>query len=92
MRLILLSSLLLSTFATGAKSPDKRVLPGSLMRKIDATNSAKLWRLVLTSMQQQQSAGERREEEVEKLVKELTSERFKGVPTATARMVNDLLR
>ena len=80
MRLILLSSLLLSTFATGAKSPDKRVLPGSLMRKIDATNSAKLWRLVLTSMQQQQSAGERREEEVEKLVKELTSERFKGVP------------
>lgn len=91
MRLILLSSLLLSTFATGAKSPDKRVLPGSLMRKIDATNSAKLWRLVLTSMQQQQSAGERREEEVEKLVKELTSERFKGVPTAT-RMVDDLLR
>ena len=79
--LLLLSSLLL---ASGSFANVKRVLPGSLVRQMDKTNGAKLWRLILTSMKQPD--GERPEEELKKLIKELTDERL------VAPIADDTLR
>ena len=61
------------------------MLPGSLVRQIDKTNAAKLWRLILTSMQQPHEG--RAEEELKKLIKELTDERLVALPIA-----DDILR
>ena len=55
------------------------------MRQIDKTNAAKLWRLILTSMQQPHEG--RAEEELKKLIKELTDERLVALPIA-----DDILR
>ena len=79
--LLLLSSLLL---ASASFANVKRVLPGSLVRQMDKTNGAKLWRIILTSMQQPD--GERPEEELKKLIKELTDERL------AAPIADDTLR
>ena len=69
----LLSSLLLSA---NAKPPNKRVLPGSLVRQIDKTNAENLWRLLLTASVQQPPEERREEEKLKKLIKELTRERL----------------
>ena len=89
MRLTLPTLFLLSaSLANNVQSPDKRVLPGSLVRQIDKTNAGKLWRLILTSMVHE--AGdrvERTEDELENLVRELTDQRL-VLPT---RVADDLL-
>lgn len=72
--LLLLSSLLL--FSASAKPPDKRVLPGSLVRQIDKTNAENLWRLLLTASVQQPPEERREEKKLRKLIKELTKERL----------------
>ena len=91
MRLTLPTLFLLSaSLANNVQSPDKRVLPGSLVRQIDKTNAGKLWRLILTSMQPVHEVGdrvERTEDELENLVRELTDQRL-VLPT---RVADDLL-
>ena len=72
--LLLLSSLLL--LSASAKPPDKRVLPGSLVRQIDKTNAENLWRLLLTASVQQPPEERREEKKLRKLIKELTKERL----------------
>ena len=93
MRLTLPTLFLLSaSFANNV--PDKRVLPGSLVRQIDKTNAGKLWRVILTSMQPVHEVGdrvERTEDELENLVRELTDQRLVMPGTAT-RVADDLLR
>ena len=85
--LIILSALLSEG---SAKLESKRVLPGTLVRHFDKVNAARLWRVVLTSMRTTPEDMERTEEELDKLVRELTKEQV-GAPKAS-EMAEELMR
>ena len=85
--LIILSALLSEG---SAKLESKRVLPGTLVRHFDKVNAARLWRVVLTSMRATPEDMERTEEELDKLVRELTKEQV-AVPKAS-EMAEELMR
>ena len=85
--LIILSALLSES---SAKLESKRVLPGTLVRHFDKVNAARLWRVVLTSMRTTPEDMERTEEELDKLVRELTKEQV-AVPKAS-EMAEELMR
>ena len=85
--LIILSALLSEG---SAKLESKRVLPGTLVRHFDKVNAARLWRVVLTSLRTTPEDMERTEEELDKLVRELTKEQV-AAPKAS-EMAEELMR
>ena len=85
--LIILSALLSEG---SAKLESKRVLPGTLVRHFDKVNAARLWRVVLTSMRATPEDMERTEEELDKLVRELTKEQVTA--PKTSEMAEELRR
>ena len=85
--LIILSALLSEG---SAKLESKRVLPGTLVRHFDKVNAARLWRVVLTSMRATPEDMERTEEELDKLVRELTKEQVAA--PKTSEMAEELMR
>ena len=85
--LIILSALLSEG---SAKLESKRVLPGTLVRHFDKVNAARLWRVVLTSLRTTPEDMERTEEELDKLVRELTKEQV-AAPKAS-EMTEELMR
>ena len=85
--LIILSALLSEG---SAKLESKRVLPGTLVRHFDKVNAARLWRVVLTSMRTTPEDMERTEEELDKLVRELTKEQVTA--PKTSEMAEELRR
>ena len=85
--LIILSALLSES---SAKLESKRVLPGTLVRHFDKVNAARLWRVVLTSMRATPEDMERTEEELDKLVRELTKEQVTA--PKTSEMAEELRR
>ena len=86
--LIILSALLSEG---SAKLESKRVLPGTLVRHFDKVNTARLWRVVLTSMRTTPEDMERTEEQLDKLVRELTKEQV-AAPNKASEMAEELMR
>ena len=86
--LLIILSVLLSEGS--AKLESKRVLPGTLVRHFDKVNAARLWRVVLTSMRTTPEDMERTEEELDKLVRELTKEQVTA--PKTSEMAEELRR
>ena len=86
--LIILSALLSEG---SAKLESKRVLPGTLVRHFDKVNTARLWRVVLTSMRTTPEDMERTEEQLDKLVRELTKEQVEA-PNKASEVAEELMR